>query len=166
MNDLLLWLHIGFAIFALGPVTAATVSTPRFIRARNVDVLRYLHRTTRAYAISAVGVFVFGVLLGREYLGKPYLSVSMTLFIVAAVLLAIVERDQRSAIRILGGAGPAGDADTGTDAGSEPAQTSGEQAGRSPATTEAQTGRIAALSGVVSLIWLVILVLMVWGNPA
>ncbi|GGS90273.1 hypothetical protein GCM10010156_55810 [Planobispora rosea] len=141
MNALLLWLHIGFAIFALGPVTAATVSTPRFIRARNVDVLRYLNRTTRAYAIASVGVFLFGALLGREFLGRPYLSVSMTLFIVAAVLLFIVERDQRTAIRVLGDENPDDDA-------------------------KAQTARIAMLSGLVSVIWLVILVLMVWGDPS
>jgi K+-transporting ATPase A subunit len=140
MTDLLLWLHIGFAIFALGPVTAATMSTPRFIRARNLDVLRHLHRTTRIYAIASVGVFLFGVLLGREYLGRPYLSVSMTLFIVAAVLLVVVERDQGAALRALGNENPEDDA-------------------------KVQTGRIATLSGLTALIWLVILVLMVWGNP-
>jgi hypothetical protein len=140
MTNLLLWLHLGFAIFALGPVTAATMSTPRFIRARDLNVLRYLHKTTRIYAIAAVGVFVFGVLLGRDYLSKPYLSVSMTLFIVAAVLLVIVDRDQITAIRVLGNENPEDDA-------------------------KVQTGRIATLSGVITLIWLIILVLMVWGNP-
>ncbi|MER5320843.1 hypothetical protein [Streptosporangium roseum] len=140
MTDLLLWLHIGFAIFALGPVTAATMSTPRFIRAKDVNVLRYLHKTTRVYAIAAIGVFLFGLLLGREYLGKPYLSISMTLFIVAAVLLVIVDRDQITAIRVLSDENPDDDA-------------------------KVQTGRIAALSGVMTLIWLVILVLMVWGDP-
>jgi uncharacterized BrkB/YihY/UPF0761 family membrane protein len=140
MTNLLLWLHLGFAIFALGPLTAATMSTPRFIRAKDLNVLRYLHKTTRIYAIAAVGVFVFGVLLGRDYLGKPYLSVSMTLFIVAAVLLVIVDRDQITAIRVLGNENPDDDA-------------------------KVQTGRIATLSGVITLIWLIILVLMVWGNP-
>lgn len=140
MTDLLLWLHIGFAIFALGPVTAATMSTPRFIRAKDVNVLRYLHKTTRIYAIAAVGVFLFGLILGREYLGKPYLSISMTLFIVAAVLLVIVDRDQITAIRVLSNENPDDDA-------------------------KVQTGRIAALSGMMTLIWLVILVLMVWGDP-
>ncbi|MEU7989269.1 hypothetical protein ACFV0L_25835 [Streptosporangium canum] len=140
MTDLLLWLHIGFAIFALGPVTAATMSTPRFIRAKDVNVLRYLHKTTRVYAIAAIGVFLFGLLLGREYLGKPYLSISMTLFIVAAVLLVIVDRDQITAIRVLSNENPDDDA-------------------------KVQTGRIAALSGIMTLIWLVILVLMVWGDP-
>ncbi|OUC97519.1 hypothetical protein [Streptosporangium minutum] len=140
MTDLLLWLHIGFAIFALGPVTAATMSTPRFIRAKDVNVLRYLHKTTRVYAIAAIGVFLFGLILGREYLGKPYLSISMTLFIVAAVLLVIVDRDQITAIRVLSNENPDDDA-------------------------KVQTGRIAALSGIMTLIWLVILVLMVWGDP-
>ncbi|MEV6864040.1 hypothetical protein AB0M44_23905 [Streptosporangium subroseum] len=141
MTNLLLWLHLGFAIFALGPVTAATMSTPRFIRAKDLNVLRYLHKTTRIYAIAAVGVFVFGVLLGRDYLSKPYLSVSMTLFIVAAVLLVIVDRDQITAIRVLGNENPDDDA-------------------------KVQTGRIATLSSIVTLIWLIILVLMVWGSPA
>ncbi|GGL11439.1 hypothetical protein [Planomonospora parontospora] len=137
---LLLWLHIGFAVFTLGPVTAATMSTPRFIRARNVDVLRYLHRTTRVYAVATVGVFLFGVLYGLDYLGRPYLTVSMTLFIVAAVLLAFVERDQRAALRALTSEDPQDDA-------------------------KVQTGRIAMLSGLITLIWMVVLVLMVWGNP-
>ncbi|WP_326825719.1 hypothetical protein OHA77_25355 [Streptosporangium sp. NBC_01639] len=141
MTDLLLWLHIGFAIFTLGPVTAAIMSTPRFIRKKDVNVLRYLHKTTRVYAIAAIGVFLFGLLLGREFLGRPYLSISMTLFIVTAVLLVIVDRDQLTAIRVLGNENPDDDA-------------------------KLQTGRIATLSGIVVLIWLVILVLMVWGNPA
>ncbi|MDP9848935.1 hypothetical protein [Streptosporangium lutulentum] len=141
MTNLLLWLHLGFAIFALGPVTAATMSTPRFIRAKDLNVLRYLHKTTRIYAIAAVGVLVFGVLLGREYLGKPYLSVSMTLFVVAAGLLVIVDRDQSSAIRALGNENPDDDA-------------------------KVQTARIATLSSIVTLIWLIILVLMVWGTPS
>ncbi|MEV8630024.1 hypothetical protein AB0395_00065 [Streptosporangium sp. NPDC051023] len=141
MTELLLWLHIGFAIFALGPLTAVTMSTPRFIRAKDVNVLRYLHTTTRIYAIAAIGVFVFGLALGREFLGKPYLSISMTLFIVAAVLLVMVDRDQATAIRVLSTDPPGDD-------------------------TKAQRGRIAAFSGVVALIWLVILALMVWGNPS
>ena len=46
-DRLLLWFHIGFVIFAIGPVTIASMSTPRYIRARNVGVLRYLSRMTR-----------------------------------------------------------------------------------------------------------------------
>ncbi|MER5626565.1 hypothetical protein ABT061_36595 [Streptosporangium sp. NPDC002544] len=141
MTDLLLWLHIGFSIFALGPVTAAMMSTPRFIRAKNVDVLRYLHKTTRIYGFASLGIFLFGLLLGREFLGRPYLSVSMTLFIVTLGLLFMVARDQGAAIRVLSSESPEDDA-------------------------KVQVGRIAALSGVIVLIWIVILALMVWFNPA
>ncbi|MEV7007099.1 hypothetical protein [Streptosporangium sp. NPDC051022] len=154
MTELLLWLHIGFAIFTLGPITAATMSTPRFIRAKNVSVVRYLHTTTRIYGIAAIGVFLFGLVLGREYLGKPYLSISMTLFIVSAVLLFLVDRDQLAAIRVLEG---------------ETAEGKGGGGGESTAVAgaaKAQSGRIAAFSGLITLIWLVILVLMVWGSPA
>ncbi|GAA0848191.1 hypothetical protein ACFQVD_37905 [Streptosporangium amethystogenes subsp. fukuiense] len=140
MTDLLLWLHIGFSIFALGPVTAAMMSTPRFIRAKNVDVLRYLHKTTRIYGFASLGIFLFGLLLGREFLGRPYLSVSMTLFIVTLGLLFMVARDQGAAIRVLSSESPEDDA-------------------------KVQTGRIAAFSGVIVLIWIVILALMVWFNP-
>ncbi|WP_248961659.1 DUF2269 family protein [Sphaerisporangium perillae] len=140
LDKLLLWLHIGFAIFAIGPVTGATMFTPRYIRAKDAGVLRYLHRTTRIFGILTLGVFLFGLALGGSALGKPYLSISMTLFIVAAVLLVIIERDQRAAVRVLANETPEDDA-------------------------KVQTGRIATLSSIMALIWLVILVLMVWFNP-
>jgi hypothetical protein len=136
-DHLLLWLHIAFAIFALGPVTAATMATPRYIRAKDVGVLRYLHRSTRIFGLISLFVFLSGLLLGGSDLGKPYLSVSMTLFIVAAVLLVIIDRDQSTAISVLS------------------TESEGDDA-------KVQTGRVATLSGVVSLIFLVILVLMVW----
>jgi hypothetical protein len=94
LDKLLLWLHIGFAIFAIGPVTATTMFTPRYIRARDVNVLRYLHRSTRIFGILTLGVFLAGLALGGSNLGKPYLSVSMTLFIVALVLLVAIDRDR------------------------------------------------------------------------
>ncbi|HEY9521787.1 MAG TPA: hypothetical protein VIR33_01005 [Thermopolyspora sp.] len=136
----LLWLHIAFAIFAIGPVAAFTGFTPRYIRARDVAVLRHLHRGTRFFGALALGVFLFGALLGRGDLGKPYLSVSMTLFVVAMVLLVMINRDQRAAVRVLSSEKPEDDA-------------------------KVQTGRIAMLGGITSLLWLVILVLMVWFNP-
>ncbi|MET8141822.1 hypothetical protein ABZU32_16070 [Sphaerisporangium sp. NPDC005288] len=140
LDKLLLWLHIGFAIFAIGPVTVATSFTPRYIRAKDVGVLRHLHRTTRVFGVLTLGVFLFGIALGGSALGRPYLSISMTLFVVAAVLLVIIERDQRAAVRALSNETPEDDA-------------------------KVQTGRIATLGSITALIWLVILVLMVWFNP-
>ncbi|MER6946368.1 DUF2269 family protein [Nonomuraea sp. NPDC000554] len=140
MSKLLLWLHIAFAIFTVGPLTAVTMAAPRAIRNKNVPVLRFVQRTTRIYAVGALGVLVFGValgvVLGGGLLGKWYMTASMTLFIVAAVLIVIIDRDLRSAVRTLDNESADDDA-------------------------KAQLGRIAAISGLLSVIWLVILFLMV-----
>lgn len=97
-DRLLMILHIGFAIFALGPVTAATMATPRHIRRGEASVVRNLNRTTRIYGLLTLGIFLFGALLAHGKFDQMWLSASMTLFIVAFVLLFIVERDQRKAI--------------------------------------------------------------------
>jgi hypothetical protein len=99
-DRLILWLHIAFVIFTIGPVTAAIMSTPRYIRARNLIVVRYLYRTTRIFVLISLGVLVFGIVLAQQLhdFAKPWLTISMTLFVVALVLLIIVLRDQRKAI--------------------------------------------------------------------
>src|SRR5580692_5548214 len=99
-DRLVLWLHIAFAIFTIGPVTVAIMSTPRYIRARNLTVVRYLYRTTRIFVLISLGVLVFGIVLAQRLndFAKPWLSISLTLFVVALVLLIIVLRDQRKAI--------------------------------------------------------------------
>jgi hypothetical protein len=144
MSSLLLWLHIGFAIFTVGPLTAATMGAPRAIRNKNVPVLQSIQRTTRIYSLGSLGVLVFGLALGATLgngiLGKWYMTASMTLFIVAAVLLVIIDRDLRTAVRALGSEGADDDA-------------------------KVQNGRIAAISGLLSVIWLVILFLMVVPGP-
>jgi hypothetical protein len=150
-DRLLLILHIGFAIFTLGPLTAVTSATPRYIRRGEPAIVRYLNRGTRLYGLLALGVFLFGLLLAHGKFSEFWLSASMTLFVVALVLLFIVERDQRKAVHKLEVAA-AVDGDEGEKAEAEPEPARVEQ------------GRIAAFSGVVALIWLVILVLMVWNR--
>ena len=127
-DKVLLWLHVAAVMFLLGPLTIATTTTPRYIRSGDVAVLRHLHRTTRVFGLGSLLVFVFGAALGRDHLPKPWLTASMTLFIVAVILLVIVERDQRKAI------GKLDDND-------------------STESTEAHRGRIVALSSTVGLIW-------------
>ena len=199
-DRLLLWLHIGFVIFAIGPVTIATMSTPRYIRARNVGVLRYLSRMTRIFGAASLGVLLFGIIAGQSLheMTKTWVTASMTLFVVALVLLVLIMRDQHKAIAAVeaslaaapaapgvaapaadapatvgGGAGAAGTPGTEpTAADVEPAPAEAEPAPAAAATTTAapahvatvERGRIASLAGVVSLIWLVILVLMVWNS--
>ncbi|MEV4308498.1 DUF2269 family protein [Nonomuraea sp. NPDC050227] len=142
--SLLLWLHIGFAIFTIGPLTAATMAAPRAIRTNNVPVLRNIQRTTRIYSLASLGVLVFGVALGvvvgNGVLGLWYMTASMTLFIVAIVLLVIIDRDLRTALRALESENAEDDA-------------------------KVQTGRVAAISGLLAVIWLVILFLMVVPTP-
>ncbi len=150
-DRILLILHIGFAIFTLGPLTAATMSTPRYIRAGNVPVLRYLRLTTRIYGLGSLGIFLFGLFLGRGQFHKVWLSASMTLFIVAFVLLLVIERDQGKVIAKLSGTASSG------APGKEPGH-----GGAAAPDTRAEQSRLAALSGIVAILWLVILVLMVW----
>lgn len=102
-DRLILWLHIAFVIFTIGPLTVAIMSTPRYIRARNLTVVRYLYRTTRIFVLISLGVLVFGIVLAQQLndFAKPWLTISMTLFVVAIVLLVIVLRDQRKSIGAL-----------------------------------------------------------------
>ena len=204
-DRLLLWFHIGFVVFTIGPVTIATMSTPRYIRAGNVGVLRYLSRMTRVFGAASLGVLLFGIIAGQSLhdMTKTWITASMTLFVVAVVLLVLIMRDQHRAIVALEGAtapaaaSPAGQA---ARAGSGPAATAAAQSGPAqsgpaqpsaaqpaapeptaadvepaPATAQpaaaaaghvatVERGRIASMAGVVSLIWLVILVLMVWNS--
>jgi hypothetical protein len=211
IDRLVLWLHIAFAVFTIGPVSVAIMSTPRYIRARNLTVVRYLYRTTRIFALISLGVAIFGVVLAQQQhvLAKPWLTAALTLFVVAIVLLLIIIRDQRKSISALevaeaadgaagaavrsptvqtaagvaelapAGAAPAGAAPAGAaragaapDTSAEalddaqaagqpqPAQPGSPGAGRQVASVE--RGRIPTTGAVVSVIWLVILVLMVW----
>jgi Ca2+/Na+ antiporter len=192
-DRLLMILHIGFAIFALGPITAATMATPRSIRRGEASVVRYLNRITRIYGLLTLGIFLFGVLLAHGKLSQAWLTVSMTLFVVAFALLFIVERDQRKALHKIevaaaehradqAGAVRAAEAPPAaapttvpTDkpvAGEpepEPEAATPEPTPQPAAATappreiaKVETGRIATISGVVALIWIIILVLMVW----
>ena len=178
-DRLVLWLHIGFAVFALGPVTAAIMSTPRYIRARNLIVLRYLYRTTRIFALISLGVLIFGIVLGQQLneLAKPWLTAAATLFVVSLALLVIIIRDQRKAISAMQVAEAAENATAGasvvvTDATTEAADdahAAGQPEPVQPGTAgtarhvaSVERGRVATMGAVVTVIWLVILVLMVW----
>jgi hypothetical protein len=187
-DRLVLWLHIGFAIFAIGPVTVAIISTPRYIRARNQTVVGYLYRTTRIYTLLSLGVLLFGLVLAQIHkdFSKPWLSVSLTLFVVAVVLLVIIMRDQHRAIAALELAAAAEAPAAGTVPAAEVVPVSAEEhAADEEAAQDAEPvrpnqpgspgvptahiasverGRIATMGGVVALIYLVILVLMIWNG--
>jgi hypothetical protein len=174
-DRLLLWFHIGFVIFTIGPVTIATLSTPRYIRTRNVVVLRYLARMTRIFGAGSLGVLLFGIIAGQSLhdMTKAWVTVSMTLFVVALVILLLIMRDQHRAIVALEGVEiPVISTAAGQPAAADPTGAGDDEPGppeppsppheKGAALATVERGRIASLSGVVSLIWLAILVLMVW----
>jgi hypothetical protein len=169
-DRLVLWLHIAVAIFTIGPVALAISSTPRYIRHRDLAVLRYLRRITLIFTAASLLVLVFGIVLGNivHAFSRPWLTVSMTLFVVAIVLLVLIIRDQGKAIRALAGLGPDDGAGSGADhqegveSGQDGDAGSGQQTAEAAHIASVERGRIAALGGVVNLLWLVILVLMVW----
>ena len=96
----MIWLHVAFVIFTIGPVTIAILSSPRYIRTRNVAVLRYMLRTTRIFGIASLGVLAFGIAAAQALhkLNAPWITTAMTLFVVSLVLLVLIMRDQRRAV--------------------------------------------------------------------
>src|ERR1700722_12368174 len=102
-DHVILWLHVTAAVFTIGPGTAAIMSTPRYIRKRNSVVVGYLFRTTRIYSIATLLVLIFGLILAgmTHKFSQWWISVSLTLFVVAFVLLVIIMRDQRKALATL-----------------------------------------------------------------
>ena len=187
-QNLVLWLHLAFVVFTIGPVTLAIMSTPRYIRHRDVRIVRYLNRITFIFAIGTVGVLIAGMALASMISvdGKWWVIVSATLYIVALLLLGLIMRDQRKAIKALDeavvtapssavvaadshssapadSAEPAEPADTGPASAADIDGAAGQgSAAVANHVATVERGRIAMMGGVVSLIWLVILVLMVW----
>ena len=183
----ILWLHITAAVFTIGPGTAAIMSTPRYIRTQNSVVVGYLFRTTRIYSFASLLILIFGLILtGMTHkFSQWWVTVSLTLFVVAFILLMMILRDQRRALTALDAAAGAAVADAVEDIpapapagavpalaaadGDKPAVTAGTRAAATTTAVAAdvrlaavERGRIASIGGVTALIWLVILVLMVW----
>jgi Predicted integral membrane protein (DUF2269) len=174
-DHVILWLHVTAAVFTIGPGTAAIMSTPRYIRKRNPVVVGYLFRTTRIYSFAALLTLIFGLILtGMTHkFSQWWISASLTLFVVAFVLLVFILRDQRKAITALDAAEGAAVADAMEDSvhgevAGEGAVKTGAAGGKPAATATAdhradvERGRIASLGGLTALIWLVILIFMVW----
>ena len=182
-DRLMIWLHVAFVIFTIGPVTIAILSSPRYIRTRNVAVLRYMLRTTRIFGIASLGVLAFGIAAAQALhkLNAPWITTAMTLFVVSLVLLVLIMRDQRRAVVALEtasetealatannapatGAQDAQDGQNGHEDAPDVQALPVAPTGRAPQLASLERGRIASLAGIVTLLWLVILVLMVWNS--
>src|ERR1700685_2985291 len=102
-----LWLHVTAAVFTIGPGTAAIMSTPRYIRKEDPVLVGSLLRTTRIYSFAALLTLVFGLILTAmtHKFSQWWISASLTLFVVAFILLLIILRDQPRALTALDSAG-------------------------------------------------------------
>ena len=175
-DRLWIWLHVAFVIFAIGPVAIAILSTPRYIRTRNIAVLRYMLRTTRIFGTASLGVLAFGIVAAQsqDKLESSWVTTAMTLFVVSLVLLVLIMRDQRRAVVALETASehealatantpPAAAAENGHDDDAPDARAI-PVAPQPHSAASVERGRIASLAGIVTLLWLVILVVMIWNS--
>jgi choline-glycine betaine transporter len=179
-DRLVIWLHVAFVVFTIGPVSIAILSTPRYIRHRNVAVLRYLLRMTRIFGVASLGVLAFGIVAAQELkkLSSVWVTTAMTLFVVSLVLLVLIMRDQRKAVVALETSAEHEALATANHTGQQDADGHGDvpdapdaeaiPLGSAPAAqaqvANVERGRIASMAGIVTLMWLVILVLMVWNS--
>ena len=137
----ILWLHVTAAVFTIGPGTAAIMSTPRFIRKRNPVIVGYLLRTTRIYSLGTLLTLVFGIILTAmtHKFSQWWISVSLTLFVVAFVLLLLIMRDQRKALSALDRAAGAAVADGVEDSAHVADPRAAVEAGSADGTEQALT---------------------------
>ncbi|MEW1777772.1 hypothetical protein [Streptomyces sp. NPDC086777] len=95
MTKLFLSLHVLAAITAVGPVAVATSMFPASLRriqgdsTVSGDGLRILHRICRVYAAGSLTVPALGMITAQRMhvLGSPWLSASIILTVLAAVVL-------------------------------------------------------------------------------
>lgn len=134
-------LHLLAALFVVGPLAVAAVTSPRLARAGRLDALTAAQRTTRLYALASVVVVLLGsAMIGLGETGEVWemsqlwVSASYALWLLAVVLtLGLVVPAQSAAVTAL---------EAGEDAGGA-------------------AGRMAVGGGLALLAWVGIVVLMV-----
>jgi hypothetical protein len=135
-----LWLHVGAAIFVVGPLTVAMSAAPRAIRdgADALPLLRWFYRTTRYYGLGTLAVFATGALVvplnKHVAFDTAWLTASMAIFVIAFLLVLFSAREQHRAL-------------TSIEAGNG---------------AEVEAGRMSAVAGFTALLWVVIVLLMVF----
>ncbi|SFL69337.1 DUF2269 family protein [Geodermatophilus ruber] len=139
MGTVLTVLHVVTAVFLVGPMALLPQTALRAVRAGSAPAVELLTRSTKVvtWASLAVAVLGFGI-SGIEGipLSRTWLWISIVLYLVALVLsLVLVIPSLTRAVAALQ---------------------------RDPSSAKALYGRIAAGSGIVSLLLLAVTVLMVW----
>ncbi|MDQ2957603.1 MAG: DUF2269 family protein [Actinomycetota bacterium] len=139
MRHLLLFLHILFAIFAIGPLVGAATTAARGVRAGDGAAVASSVRTVRLYGYVSLLVAVLGIgLVQPKWHAKfsyPWVWVSLLLYLLAlAVTLAVLVPGLAKAATAITEGSP----------------------------TKALAGRVAGAGGVIGLLFAVIVGLMVY----
>jgi uncharacterized membrane protein len=144
MDTFLTALHVVGAVFVVGPMAVLPMTAMRAVRAGSAPVVELLARSTRIFSLASLvvaflGFGVLGVIGKTDKISVTTAWVLTSIVLYAAALLVslfLVVPSLEAAATALG--------------------TGGADAGR------AVYGRIAASSGIVSLLLLAVTVLMVW----
>ena len=159
MAAVLLSLHVIAAIVLVGPVTVAVSAFPRFARMAASDdgssgaraVAGYLHRVTRVYSVLSIAVPVFGLATAIQLgvLGDLWITASIAITLgAAAVLIFRVLPGQREVMASLPDDPVADDPVADVAPGGTPTNTD-------------RTRCLGMNSGVFSLLWATVVVLMI-----
>ncbi|HKT56225.1 MAG TPA: DUF2269 family protein [Microbacterium sp.] len=149
MDTLIDILHIGTAVFIVGPMAILPMTGLRALRSGSAAQVTTLAKSTMIFSWLSLLTFVFGFgamsLAPKQYdlsFTTPWILTSVILYVIAFALSAFVVVPQMNkAAEAIEAAGAGADA-----AGSKPAG----------------YGAIAGTSGIVSLLLVVVVVLMIW----
>lgn len=139
MKNLLIFLHVLFAIFAIGPLVGAATTASRGVRAGDGVAVAASARTVKLYGWVSLLVAVLGIgLVQPKWDNKfsyPWVWISLVIYLIALALTEVV------LVPSLAKAGQAITAGTGATA---------------------FTARVAAAGGVIGLLFAVIIALMIY----
>ena len=168
MHTFLKTLHVIAAVFLIGPLVLVPMTGLRAIRVGDLGAVRNAARQTTLYGLLSLLVFALGAAVvptePEHYdFGTPWVTISMTLFVVAlALILGVAAPALTKAASLLEArtAPAAAPAPTAGDAGAT-ATATGDPAPLTNPQLDSARGRVAASSGVASLLLVVITVFMV-----
>jgi uncharacterized membrane protein len=144
MDTFLTALHVVGAVFVVGPMAVLPMTAMRAVRAGSAPVVDLLARSTRIFSLASLVVAFLGFAVLGVVAKTDKISVTTGWVLTAIVLYAVALLV--SLFLVVPALEAAGTA----------LSTGGADAGR------AVYGRIAASSGIVSLLLLAVTVLMVW----
>jgi uncharacterized membrane protein len=162
-------LHVVAAVLLIGPLVLVPMTGLRAIRTGDLAAVRNAARQTTLYGLLSILVFALGAAVvpteSEHYtFGTPWVTISMTLYIVTlGLVLGVVAPALNKAASLLEArTAPDNHVPAGAQsAADKPEPATGDPAPLTNPQLDAARGRVAASSGVASLLLVVITVLMV-----